>query len=366
LHCAIWDPFSGMDFRRTGHPSSVYKRHMEQVQEAEQLGYHQYYLIEHQSTAGLRCTSAVTILAAMSQHTSVIRIGTMIFPLPYHNPMRLAQDAATIDNLSNGRLEFGTGIGVTELESYRWGLDYSQRRSMSEEALEIIRLAWTQDEVIYDGKYWQYRHHIPFPHPFQKPHPPIWAGCHSRKTHEFAAKNSLGCAQNIDTDKDIADRIALYRSVWHDTHEPGSYGRTFLMRQVYVDDTDEKAHMVARARFGNTWGNENRGLLHAKFGLNETGYGSDDTPETRQRIRVRDMMSGENGYEWALENGIFIVGSPDTVIKGIERSAKLMGGLDVFCANFEFGRMPAQQARRSMQMFGRHVLPVVSGFDERL
>ena len=72
----------------------------------------------------------------------------MIFQLPFYNPMRLAQDTAMLDQLSRGRLEFGAGIGVLEHEFIRWGLDFHQRRAMSEEALEIIRQAWTQDSVM--------------------------------------------------------------------------------------------------------------------------------------------------------------------------------------------------------------------------
>jgi len=361
MDCAVWDPFSGSDFRATGQPSAVYARHMEQIKEAEQLGFAHYYLIEHQSSPGLRATSTLTILAAMTQHTSVIRLGSMIFPLPYHNPMRLAQDAATIDQLSNGRLEFGTGLGTQEAEFYRWGLNYRDRREMSEEALEIIKMAWTREEVTYEGKFWQYHEHLPFPRPYQSPHPPIWAGCHSRRAHEFAARNSYGCAANIDPNDQVAEKFNLYRKVWSDTHPPDVKGRTFLMRQVYVDDTDAKAHEVARARFGNTWGNENKGLVHEHFGLNSSGYGDDDTPEIRSRIRTRDLMAGSNGYEWALDAGIFIVGSPDTVAEGVARTSKEVGGLDVFCGNFEFGRLPISQARQSLRRFGERVIPELSG-----
>lgn len=366
MDLAIWDPMSGGDFRAAGSPSAVYDRHMEQIQEAEQLGFHSYFLIEHQSSPGLRCTSTLTVLSAMTQHTSVIRLGSMIFPLPFHNPMRLAQDAATLDHLSKGRLEFGTGIGTQEHEFYRWGIDYAERRFMGEEALDIIKMAWTEDEVSYDGKFWQFREHIPWPHPYQDPHPPIWCGCHSVRAHEFAARNSYGCAENIDTDEDIANKFAVYRRVWKETHGPDEPERTFLMRQVYVDDTDEKAHEVARARYGNTWGTDNRGLIHEHFGLNPRGYGADDTEEIRQRERVREMMARPDGYEWSLENGIFIVGSPDSVVEQVTRTTQRMGGLDVFCANFEFGRMPVSQARRSLRMFGEHVLPEVQKLAPKL
>ena len=112
MDLAVWDPFSGGDFHAAGGPSVVYDWHISQVREAEQLGYDQYYLIEHQNNRSLRLTSAAVMLAAMARETSVIRIGTMIWPLPFHNPMRLAQDVATLDHLSHGRIEFGTGIGT--------------------------------------------------------------------------------------------------------------------------------------------------------------------------------------------------------------------------------------------------------------
>jgi alkanesulfonate monooxygenase SsuD/methylene tetrahydromethanopterin reductase-like flavin-dependent oxidoreductase (luciferase family) len=361
MDLAVWDPFSGGDFHATGDPSAVYDWHISQVREAEELGYDQYYLIEHQNNRSLRLTSAAVMLAAMARETSVIRIGTMIWPLPFHNPMRLAQDVATLDHLSHGRIEFGTGIGTQEVESVRFGLDYAERQAMGEEALEIIRLAWSEDEVTYDGKFWHYLEHIPFPLPYQQPHPPIWAGCHSYRAHEFAARNGFGCAQNIETTEDLAERLAFYRKVWADTQPEGTRPRAFLMRQVYVDETNEKAHAVARARFGNTWGMENRALAHQRYGLDPSGYGREaELPENIARNRLREMLAGPSGYEWGLEQGIFIVGSPEAVVEQITRTSEKMGGLDVFCANFEFGRMPVEQARKALRLFGKEVLPEVS------
>jgi alkanesulfonate monooxygenase SsuD/methylene tetrahydromethanopterin reductase-like flavin-dependent oxidoreductase (luciferase family) len=361
MQLAVWDPFSGGDFHATGDPSAVYDRHLSQVREAEELGYDQYYLIEHQNNRALRLTSAAVVLAAMARETSVIRIGAMIWPLPFHNPMRLAQDVATLDHLSHGRIEFGTGIGTQEVESVRFGIDYAERQAMGEEALEIIKLAWSKDEVTYEGKFWHYVDHISFPHPYQQPHPPIWAGCHSFRAHEFAARNGFGCAQNIETTEDLAERLAFYRKVWAETQPADTRPRSFLMRQVYVDDTDEKAHEVARARFGNTWGMENRALAHQRYGLDPSGYGREaERPENVARNRLREMLAGPRGYEWGIEQGIFIVGSPDTVVAQVARTSELMGGLGVFCANFEFGNMPFEQARRALQLFGKEVVPEVS------
>ena len=85
----------------------------------------------------------------------------MIYQLPFHHPIRLAQDLATLDQLSHGRLEFGTGTGVIAHEFLRWNLSFEERHEMSAEALEIIVQAWTQDTVTYQGKYWQFDEALP-------------------------------------------------------------------------------------------------------------------------------------------------------------------------------------------------------------
>ena len=100
-------------------------------------------------------------LAALAQHTSTIGIGGMVFLLPLYNPMRLAQDAAMLDQLSRGRLEFGVSIGVREHEFLRWMTSWSQRRAMGVEALDIIDQAWTEDSVTYDGEFWEFDEVIP-------------------------------------------------------------------------------------------------------------------------------------------------------------------------------------------------------------
>ena len=81
-----------------------------------------------------------------------------------------------LDHLSHGRLEFGTGIGVAEHEFMRWNLPFFERQKMSSEAMEIILKAWTQDEVTYQGDYWQFDEALPVPKPYQQPYPPIWGG----------------------------------------------------------------------------------------------------------------------------------------------------------------------------------------------
>jgi alkanesulfonate monooxygenase SsuD/methylene tetrahydromethanopterin reductase-like flavin-dependent oxidoreductase (luciferase family) len=97
----------------------------------------------------------------------------MMWQLPFYHPLRLAQEVAMLDHLSRGRVEFGTGIGVHEHEFIRWGVGYYQRAAIAGEVLDVVKQAWTQDEVTYEGKSFRFDEVLPQPKPYQKPYPPI-------------------------------------------------------------------------------------------------------------------------------------------------------------------------------------------------
>ena len=195
----MWDAIGYADMADAP-TADLYGKRLRLAQLIEELGFHSYFVIEHQNSDVGRIASPSVFLTAVALRTSVLRIGAVIWQLPLHNPMRLAQEVAMLDQLSRGRVEFGTGIGVHEHEFLRWGMDYTQRGPMSGEAMEIIKLAWNRDEVTYEGKYWRYDEALPAPKPYQQPYPPIWVGAHGQAALEFAAKGNYHVAQNNDVD----------------------------------------------------------------------------------------------------------------------------------------------------------------------
>src|SRR5436190_9163625 len=220
--------------------ADVYERHIRLAQRAEELGWHSYFIIEHQNSPAGRASAPTVYLTAVARATSKLRIGAMIWQLPLHHPLRLAEEVAMLDQLSQGRVEFGTGVGVHEHEFIRWGADYYQRHAMGEEVLDIVKMARTQDEVTFDGKYFHFDEALPEPKPFQKPHPPIWAAAHSESTLEYAARKNYNVAQNLDTDEVVARKFDFFREKWREFGHPGPSPRIFLMRNVHVAETDEK------------------------------------------------------------------------------------------------------------------------------
>src|SRR5438067_11474724 len=138
------------------HPAEVFERHIRYAQEAERLGYEYYYFIEHQNAPFPSVSAPSVYLAALARETSTLRFGPMVYQLPMHHPIRLAQDAALVDQLSHGRLEFSIGYGTISREFEPWHLKFTERREIGLEAMEIILRAWTEETVTYHGRHWSF------------------------------------------------------------------------------------------------------------------------------------------------------------------------------------------------------------------
>jgi alkanesulfonate monooxygenase SsuD/methylene tetrahydromethanopterin reductase-like flavin-dependent oxidoreductase (luciferase family) len=360
LDFAFWDavpesPAEGQTM------ADIYDDHVRLAVHLEELGWHSYYTIEHQNRPGANITAPTVYLTAIARATSKLRIGAMMWQLPFYHPLRLAQEVAMLDQLSRGRVEFGSGIGVHEHEFIRWGVDFYQRAAISEEVLEIIKMAWTQSEVTYEGKYFHFNEALPNPRPFQKPYPPIWAAVHSDAAIQFAARNNYHVAQNLDTDETVARKFDLFRKTWKECGHQGEMPRVFLQRTVHVAETDEQAMEDARKYIvfeeGAAVARVGGGPLaktRVGWGSNVRGMGSDsDRPD--DAARGETMQRAQTDLNFQIENGLCVVGSPETVIRKLEEGEKQIG-YDIFCTAFP-GRMPKALVNKSIELFGKEVIP---------
>ena len=359
LDFAFWDAIphtrSGVDI------ADEYDAHIRLAQRIEALGWHSYFVIEHQNAPqGISAPSVY--LTAVARETSRLRLGAMMWQLPFYQPLRLAQEVAMLDQLSRGRVEFGTGIGVHEHEFIRWGVDYYQRAAISEEVVLIVKMAWTQPEVMYNGKYFQYDEALPHPKPFQQPHPPIWAAVHSDASVEFAARNNYNVAKNLDTDEVVAGKFALYRRIWQESGHAGPMPRIFLMRTVHVAPTDAQAHAEARefvAAGAERVGGGPIAQTRIGWGSHSRGMGT-DSERADNKARGQTMAEAARSYEFNGDNGLTLIGSPDTVIRKLQEGQRNLG-YDVFCTNHFIGRMPAELVNSSIELFGQEVIPAFAG-----
>ena len=296
----------------------------------------------------------------IAQHTSKMRLGAMIFQLPFYNPIRLAQDVALVDQLSMGRLEFGIGYGVWEHEFVRWNLPFAERRAMGAEALEIIKKAWTEECFSYQGKYWQYDEALPWPQPFQKPLPPLWAACSSPETFEDAAKKNYHIAQALDADDVIAEKHKTWEGLWKDAGHEGPRPHSILDRRVYVAETDKQAmedigHLLDNAAKDSFLTGGPR-VSKTKIGF--MAGNTEDTPQRRQRREMYRRLAEEGASYW-LECGMVIAGSPETVARRIEETQEQIG-YDIFLTGFRFAKIPGDLVDKSFKLFGEKVIPLLS------
>ena len=166
---------------------------IEQAAFGEELGFDSVWLAEHHfhSFGGVLSSPAV-IGAAIAQRTRKIRIGTAVTLLPYHNPLRIAEDYATLDCLSGGRLEFGIGHGFIKWESLTFGTPLEELRRRFKENLDVILKAWSEPKFSHKGNSYRYDDVELLPRPVQKPFPTVWMGATSTaESFEFAGRSGF-------------------------------------------------------------------------------------------------------------------------------------------------------------------------------
>ena len=342
--------------RHGGVAAAAYQEDISQARMLDELGYKYYWIIEHQASYVGAITSPTVFLTAVARETQRIRIGAMVWVLPFHNPIRLAEEVAMLDHLSNGRVEFGTGIGMAEHEFIRMGLDFYQRREMGEEALEIIERAWTQPEVTYKGRFWNFEEMLPRPWPYQKPHPPIWIAAHSIRAFEWAAEMNYDVATNVSTDDEIVEKFAHYAKVWAECEHPGPMPRRMLVRPVHIAETDAKAreeaerYLMESMRLGREMVVDTR----VGMGTHPRGKGKENTRYNRANSRI--FAQARKSYDFWIDEGLALIGSPETVARALAEKQQRLG-FTVFAANHRIGMMPPELVDKSIKLFAEEVFP---------
>ena len=198
--------------------------------EAESLGFCSTFLVEHHFTGFGQISATLSLLTFIAARTKTLRLGTAVIVLPWHNPVLLAEQAATLDLLSQGRLDFGIGMGYRYREFAGFCMPMEEAAERFDESLEVILKAWTLDAPwSHRGKYWQFEEVVVEPPTAQKPHPPLWMGAGSpesiKKVAEQGHKLLLDQYASIE---EIGERIALFKSAVE------KQGRTFDPMSVAV------------------------------------------------------------------------------------------------------------------------------------
>jgi len=311
------------------------------AQEADRLGFSSVWCAEHHFSTYGYLSRPLMYATHLASNTDRIRVGSAVVVLPLHHPLVVAEEIATADLLSKGRLDIGLGRGYQTYEFERLGLSLEDSRGRFEEGLDVLLKAFTGKPFAYEGKHYQFGETSVFPTPVQAPHPPIWIVGQSQESIIATAKRGFNIVSGGFGVS--VDRLGEFRRGYDAIDlDPALRARIRIstQRPVYVtNDESELPAVVEQARWNM------RVTLSLRQGLERVEKG--------RAIAV--PRENEPAFEDLLEN-YFIMGTPKACIQKIQRLRDVMK-IDHFNANFWFGDLDGEKVMRSMRLFADEVMP---------
>jgi alkanesulfonate monooxygenase SsuD/methylene tetrahydromethanopterin reductase-like flavin-dependent oxidoreductase (luciferase family) len=298
--------------------------------EAEALGYYSTFLVEHHFTGFGQVSASLNLLTWLGARTRHLRLGTAVLVLPWHNPVLLAEQAATLDLLSGGRLDFGVGKGYRYNEFAGFCLPMEEADSRFEESLEVITRAFTSETPFsHRGKYWQFENIVVEPPTAQKPHPPFWMGAGSPSSVRQVAERGYNMLLGQHSlAEEILEQVAQFRE------DVEARGRGFDPLHVAV----ARAVHFAKDAADKEAAIERRYQGHMR--INALARRPDGEARTRFKSHEEEAR-----YESA-ESALF--GTPDEIIRKLD--ALRQGGVEYVIINF--GGSP-----ENIRRFARDIMP---------
>ena len=296
-------------------------------------GFHCYHVAEHHGTPLGLAPSPGILFAAMSQRTRRILFGPLVYLLPIYEPLRLAEEVAMLDALSNGRFQLGVGRGVSPIELGFHGLDMAEQRGRFDEGLEVLLKGLSSDRLDHAGEFYRYDDVPMALRPVQRPHPQLWYGAGSPDSIRWCARNGINMV-TLALGERVRQSMDLYRSEWAGAAE--DMPLIGVSRHVVVAGSDDEAKALARPAYAR-W-RRNMAWLWEERG---------------QAFPLTAHLPLEWDEAEAMSHGC--AGSPATVRAFVEREAER--GITYFVSAMAFGSLPLEAVIRSAELFAAEVMP---------
>lgn len=330
----------GTDARR------VFEETTEQVQYGEELGFHGAWLAEHHFSRYGLGSSSLVLASSIAARTKKIRLGTAVLVPTLHHPIQVAEQTATVDSLSDGRLDVGFGRGSAGYEYRGYNLDRQESQGRFQESIKIVQALWTTPEYSYEGRYFKVNRASLVPPPVQQPHPPTYiAATRTPATLEFVV--STGHPLILGVVLDTTDALDLCRRFVKMSQEAGHnvpISRIPFFRYCYVAETEAQAWKDTEAAIGWT--------------LDMIQWRQSFSEGSEVHLRLEDWRNTRTQLPLTPQH-IFdhraVMGTPEQCVAKIK---KLQGeGIQYFGCNFAFGGMDHRKVMRSMELFAKEVMP---------
>ena len=312
-----------------------YRDALEEVARGEELGFDSVWMEEHHSVVNHYWPSPLPVLAGFASRTSKVILGTDILVAPFYHPVRLAEDVAMLDVISNGRFVLGVAIGYKPDEFALYGAELEKRGARFEEQLAVMKGLWTQESLAFKGTYYTVEGKLE-PKPVTKPHPPVWIGGWGDITLRRAATLGDNWVPGPTADlgrlltgkkQFLANREAAGRSA-----PPAEWP---LTRDVVIADTDKQARELAERHIMISYRKEYAGGWRHPF--------------------IDASIATDLD---ALMKNRFLIGGPDQVIKALTPFVKEYGMTHLICRLF-FPGMPHAHIMRELDLLAREVMPAL-------
>jgi alkanesulfonate monooxygenase SsuD/methylene tetrahydromethanopterin reductase-like flavin-dependent oxidoreductase (luciferase family) len=335
----------------------LYNRYLDELEYGEELGFDAISVNEHHQTAYGLMPSPIVTASALARRTSKVRIAILGSALPLRShPLTVAEEHAMIDVISGGRLVSGfvRGIGA---EYHTFGVNPTFSHERFHEAHDLIVRAWTEPgPFAFQGKHYNVQYVNLWPRPYQKPHPPIWIPSQgSKETIDWASHpdRRYTYLQTFSPAKVVSRYLNMYRDTCKGYGYEAKDSQLGWAVPVYVAESDEAAKREAKQHFEAFRNVFVRMPLEM---LLPPGYTSRES--LKNVMKAKAQMFGDVTIDQALELGLFVCGSPQTVKRAFESYWKEMrfGNLLVMC---QFGTLPADLTRKNLEIFAREVMPAL-------
>ena len=312
-----------------------YENRLKLVSLYDRAGFRTYHMSEHHSTPLNLAPSPSVFLAAIAQRTERLRLGPLVYVLPTHHPLRLAEEICMLDHLSRGRLEVGIGRGASPHELAYFGVDPETAPAMYVEAYNVIMQALTRNEMNFAGQHFQFAK-VPIDlKPLQLPHPPLWYAVPVQEGAAWPAQNRINivCGGPLPHVREITNR---YRAAWSAagySHE--AMPLIGINRFVVAADSDREAMALGR----RAWP-----MFYASFMKLWKLHGT-----TPRYARIPD------DFDTLVANGGAIAGSPGTIGDRVRHMTN-EAGANYFISQFSFGDLCQEEVAHSIGIFAGEML----------
>jgi len=304
--------------------------------------------------AGIPSIASVPLVlaAAVAARTTRLRVGTGVSVLPLCHPIRTAEEAATVDQISRGRLDFGVGRSGFPRAYSGYGVRYDESRERFQESLDVILKAWTQEGFSHAGKYFTADNLTVVPRPYQKPHPPIWVAATTPDTFPMVGRMGFSLVTGLrgfDVPEAVG-HLKAYRAGLREGGHAGD-GNVYLRIPVYVAATSAKARSEAE---------ESTMRSYRRLAENfASSVGAAGTTGSEERAERAERLSNIT-YDDVLRDRV-AYGTPDEVVERLRRLRHELGLAGIIAESNVGGRIPLERVLNSIRLYAQEVAPRLRG-----